>query len=127
MKDYTEILEIDTRDKVNKYLEEGWEIIDTLKIKYPEQDFLKFVIGYPASKKIEDLKAIIRRYEEANLKVELFKSIADNNGHDFNEIEEDSNYGDSNATTDYMNFYEKTMGNEKQYSKKLETKLDIEF
>jgi len=126
LKDFTEILEIDTKDKVNEYLKEGWVIIDTLKIKYPEQDFLHFVIGYPATKKIEDLKSIIRRYEEANLKVELFKSIATNNDHDFNEIE-DTHYGESNATTDYMNFYEKTMDSKKKYSIKREQVTNFSF
>ncbi|MFA9144879.1 hypothetical protein [Bacillus safensis] len=126
MKDYVEILDLDYTENVNKYLQAGWEIIDTLKVKVYEDDRLNYVVGYPATKKVEDLKEIIRNYEEANLKVELFKSIAANNDHDFNEIES-THYGESNATTDYMNFYEKTMDSKKKYSIKKEPLNDFNF
>lgn len=126
LKDDVEILDRDYTENVNEYLQAGWEIIDTIKVKVYEDDRLNYVVGYPATKKIEDLKEIIRNYEEANLKVELFKSIAANNDHDFNEIE-GTHYGESNATTDYMNFYEKTMGSKKKYSIKKEQFTDFNF
>ncbi|MGN7404279.1 hypothetical protein [Bacillus safensis] len=126
MKEYVEILELDYLDNINKYLEAGWDIIETLKTKYYEEDRLRYVVGYPATKKIEDLKEIIKNYEKANLKEELFKSIADSNDDDFNEIEGTQN-GEGNATTDYMNFYERTMGSKKKYSIKKEPLNDFNF
>ncbi|MGE1211153.1 hypothetical protein [Bacillus pumilus] len=121
MREYVEFKEIDYKENVNGYLHAGWEVIDTLKRKHFEDDHLKFIIGYPAKKKIEDLKRIIRNYEGAGFKEQLFRKIATGNNDDFNKIEEGS--GSNNITTKYMNQYEETMGNTVEYSVKRNTNL----
>ncbi|APH69755.1 hypothetical protein BAX60_21190 [Bacillus subtilis] len=117
MKEYVEIKELRPSENVNNYIKDGWEIIETLKQKNYEMEELSYVVGYPAKKKIEDLKEIIKTYEDRGFKEQLFKSIAEENSEDYAEITE-SYYSQQNETTKFMNNYEEVLDNDKKYGLK---------
>lgn len=113
MKEFTDIEETQSTD-LGYYLKEGWEVIDY----YKRDEKLIYVVGYPYRKEVEDLKALIKAYEEFGFKEQLFKAIAEKNNNDYAQIKE---YGSStqlffrNETTEFMNRYEALLGNNKKY------------
>lgn len=115
LKEYVEIIELSHMQNVNRYIQEGWEVIDTLKRNIMhEEEVLNYVIGYPIKKRVEDLKEIIKAYEEKGLKEELFKGIAEDNGENYTEIHEGS-YQKQNETSKFMNKYEKALDSKNEY------------
>ncbi|ULH21323.1 hypothetical protein ACSYG7_13620 [Bacillus velezensis] len=115
MKEYVKIIELSHMENVNRYIQEGWEVIDTLKRNIMhEEEVLNYVIGYPIKKRVEDLKEIIKAYEEKGLKEELFKGIAEDNGENYTEIHEGA-YQKQNETSKFMNKYEKALDSKIEY------------
>jgi hypothetical protein len=85
--DYVKI-ETATSYNIQKYLDEGWVIIDTSKEFNGRDDTsIRYHVGYPAQKRIQDLMSIISMYEEHGFKTLLFNEIAKKNGVNLDEYE----------------------------------------
>ena len=74
-------VEVCSANEVDKFLEKGWEIIETTKTHHDiGETTLNYHLGYPLTSKINDLKNIIHLYEKYDLKDELLKKVADYHG-----------------------------------------------
>ncbi|SRR5690606_22129302 len=98
MREYIKIMEVSPKE-VFQYLENGWEIIDRTKVYVPnEVSRLTFQVGYPAAKKVEDLRKIIDEYEKHGLKEKLFEMMANENS----------------KPAQYVSWYERTVRDEEE-------------
>jgi len=116
------IVDVVRDDKIDQYLKKGWEIIETTRTVYDNSEsLLNYHIGYPIELKIRDLKIIIEAYEKYGFKEELYKKIAESNGHDLEEYDtfNGGNYV-VNDTVNFMEEYEFSVNNNRiKYYKKL--------
>ncbi|MEB4594489.1 hypothetical protein JR311_09725 [Bacillus velezensis] len=113
MKEYVDIQEIQYSDLKN-YIREGWEVIDNYKI---DEKYI-YVVGYHYKQKVEDLKTLIKIYEDFGFKEQLFNAIAKINNDNYTKIKKYSSKNDSfyrNETTEFLNRYEKILGTKTKY------------
>jgi alanyl-tRNA synthetase len=111
MRDFVEV-KIVYANQIDDYLKDGWEIIDTTTLVLGNgESKLEYHIGLPPKAKIDQLKQIIKLYEEYGFKEELFKKIAEKNGHDLNDYTEGSGFHVNNETTQFIENYEKIVNN----------------
>lgn len=114
MTDYVRVEVVGSGDKVDKYLNEGWEIIETTKSAYPEGDtFLSYHIGLPAKVLLDNLLEIIHEYEKRGFKDKLFQAVAEENGEKIDDYETSGFFNVSTASTDFMEGYEKVVNNKR--------------
>lgn len=125
MRQYVEIDSCYTR-QINDKLADGWEVIDKTTSVHPDgEETMTYHIGYPAEKRIEDLKGIIKKYESFGLKEVLFDKVAEENGNTVDMFKKGSGFGTNDPTAKFMTRYEKLVDNsENQYYEK---RSSIEF
>jgi hypothetical protein len=114
MKDFIQI-EIVHSNEIDKYLQKGWEIIETTKMVYDDGGSrLNYHIGFSARSKVNELKQILKIYEEYGFKEELFKKVAQSNGDNIDNYDESpSGHPVGNETVSFLEQYEATV-NDKQ-------------
>ncbi|MDO7281724.1 hypothetical protein Q5W88_01065 [Shouchella clausii] len=110
MNQYVEVKEVRSKN-MDRYLEQGWEIIDTTKTLVDLQETqLYYHIGYPLRKRLEDLEEVISIYEKRGLKERLFRDIAEEHGIDYDDITEEEpifSFGPSSLNNELTRFMEK--------------------
>lgn len=112
MKDYIQV-EVVSSKEVDKFLKAGWELIETSKTIYDiGESELNYHVGYTARRKIDDLISVIKEYEKYGLKEELFKKVAETNGHNINDYDEgrDGHFV-RNETVQFLEKYEAAVNN----------------
>ena len=128
MIDYIRI-DIVGSDKVDKYLSEGWEIIETAKFisSYPEgQDTsLSFHIGLPARVMVDKLMSVIKNYEEHGLKEKLYEGVAESLGEIASEYGTGDGHHTSSKIAKYMENYEKVVNNKSVTVRKKYTQEEL--
>lgn len=105
MQQYAKFKEIDDY-KVNDYLQKGWEVINSVKTQGVETEYIKYHMGYPYSKKVENLIAVLDKYEKLGCKKILFDATA----HDLEDSVDNYelvSYGNKSTTplAQFMNHY----------------------
>lgn len=109
MKEYIR-LELVGSGEVHKYLEDGWEIVETAKQSYPEGETrVDYHIGLPARVMVDRLMTVIRDYEEQGLKEKLFEGVAESFDENASDYETGAGHPTSSKTARYMETYEKTV------------------
>lgn len=110
MKDFIRI-EVVGANEVEQYLKKGWEIIETTKNVYEMgESTLNYHIGLTARSKVNELKRIIQLYEENGLKEELFKKVAQNNGHNIEDYDQSPDgHRFRNDTISFLEHYEEVV------------------
>lgn len=96
--------------RVNSFLENGWEVIETTKSQYDESTELTYHVGLPSRVLMNQLIGIIKEYEKHGLKEKLFENVAKEFGEDMQEYGS-SGYRTSDKTPMYMERYEKVVNN----------------
>ncbi|MCM3489093.1 hypothetical protein M3689_07265 [Alkalihalophilus marmarensis] len=126
MNNYTELKTV-YEPQINDYLKNGWEILETTKGTDHDGTFLRYHIGYPKDKTIEDLKGIISKFEEYDLHNRLFENLAKVNEEDIDKIannDEQMVYNGECKTGDYMSYYDqKVHGKNTRYNFKMDTDI----
>ena len=114
MKDYIRLEVLGSGDSVDKYLSNGWEIIDTTKSAYPEGDtFVNYHLGLPAKVAMDNLLLIISEYERHGLKEKLFEAIAKQYDDNVDDYDTDGFHSTKNELTNFMQTYEDVVNNKK--------------
>lgn len=103
MKDYYEIKEVSNLDTLNNHIKDGWEIIES----YANEGKVKYHIGLTKDTVIENLRKIIKLYEDNGLKDVLFDRIGDELNDDINYYEETTYQPSLNPLVQTFNFYER--------------------
>ncbi|MEN8699606.1 hypothetical protein [Bacillus infantis] len=120
-------LEIVDAKEVDMYLNKGWQIIETSKSTYPEGDTLvKYHVGYPTSRFVDDLKSIIKEYENRGFKDKLFEEIATENSENINDYDTRGFYTVRTPLTKFMENYELIVNNKTVHFYKEPAKKDYE-
>ena len=129
MKDFLKVITVQ-EGSVDKYLQDGWEIIDTTKEGYGDGGFyLKFHLGLTTRSMMIKYKEIIDSYEEFGFKEQLFEKVATSNGENYKDYS-DTRVGrrTKDLTTEFMERYEKNVHDlEVTYYKKNDEDADIHF
>lgn len=111
MSDYIKVKAID-ENQVDKYLNNGWEIIDTVKTSYDGNDArLDYHIGLPSRVVIDMLTGVIREYEKHGFKELLFEKVAEGFGENVSDYEEGGGRPSYDKTPSYIEDYELTVNN----------------
>lgn len=130
MNDFIKIVTVNNRE-VDRYLKDGWEIIDTTKEGYGDGGFfLKYHLGLSTRTMVMKLKEVIYSYEEHGFKEQLFKKVAESNGEDYslysNSIS--NGYISKDATISFMENYEKDIHDKKiSYYKQGDKNAEMHF
>lgn len=83
MKKYLKIFVHTEINRVNRLLEEGWELIETSKVSFPDGgEGVEYHLGLPAETRIQQLVEIIRTYEKYHLKSNLIHALEKANKED---------------------------------------------
>lgn len=114
--------------EVDKYLRGGWVIINTTKDVYEDgNEVLRYHLGYPIEKQLEDAMSLIKSYEDNGLHEELFKKIAEANGLNVEDYDTfPGGVSETNILTIFMEKYDLVSLNRahKYYRKKTQEELD---
>jgi len=100
---------------VDKYLSEGWEIIETTKVDTGLGEIsarVEYHIGLPANILVGQLTKIIKDYEEQGLKRKLYEGVAKRFNEDASEYGTGDGHSTSSQTAKYMVTYEKVVNNQ---------------
>lgn len=118
MNDYTRI-DVVSATGVDKFLKQGWEIVETTKSASPEGDTtLNYHVGLPARVVMNKLLTIVKVYEKHDLKNKLFEAVANENGEKLDDYEVGL-YSSGTNLAKFMESYEHIVNNEYvKYSKK---------
>ena len=102
-----------TESNIQRYLNNGWILIDTTKSFHgPDDTSVTYHIGYPFSRREQDLIEIIRLYEEYDFKEKLFNRIAEKNDDKINNYDSYSSAFPSDKELPVlMSKYESTVQN----------------
>ncbi|WP_339193047.1 hypothetical protein [Paenibacillus sp. FSL W8-1287] len=98
---------------IQQYLDKGWVIIETTVSSVPPETQIKYHIGYPESKKIEDLLEVIKEYEKRGLNQKLFELVAEENGEKLENIGTSGGFPSNNKTAKFMSWHDTTVKNER--------------
>ncbi|MBT2680721.1 hypothetical protein J7E38_17055 [Bacillus sp. ISL-35] len=83
MKQYLKIFVHTEINRVNRLLDEGWELIETSKVQYPDGgEGVEYHLGLPAETRIKQLMEIIRMYEKYGFKSDLIHDFAESKKED---------------------------------------------
>lgn len=102
----TKIFHVESEsEQINELLQKGWVMLETNKA---DMWGVSIAIGKPASVYIEELKSIIKDYEDAGAKEILLRHIADKYDEDYDSLNLDSGvYIGRSKTRDYYNRYKR--------------------
>ncbi|MGG4124823.1 hypothetical protein ABEV79_15070 [Bacillus licheniformis] len=129
MRDYVKVEAVESDVRLDNLLKQGWELFATNTYEfYPRDQRTKYHVGLPAKVRIEELKEIIRKYEEFGFKEQLFEKVAKENDEKIEEFSYDGILPIQTKTTDFIEEYEYRV-NDKQvriYKKKERKKRNIE-
>lgn len=107
MKEYLKV-DVVGSGQVDKYLKDGWEIIETVKQSYSDGETrVEYHIGLPAKVMVKKLTAIIRDYEKQDLKEKLFEGVAESFGENASDYETGFGQTTNGKTARYIENYEK--------------------
>lgn len=125
MREYVKV-EVTTDDNtVFKLMKQGWEIISTNNyVIEPPDSRTQYHLGLPANVRIEQLRNIIKKYEELGFKDQLLQKVAEENE---DSLDNYSNGGGSpayGALPRFMEEYEDVVNDKKVHVYK---KLDKDF
>lgn len=83
MKEYMRLTTACRQSDANRYLREGWEIIEMVKTNEKDED-RQFIyhLGLPAKALAKQLLKVIRTYEKHGFKTKLMETVAELNGED---------------------------------------------
>lgn len=130
MNQFAQILHTSSAEEVNKYLGEGWDLIDTAKSSYGDGGHeIQHVLGLSYKTLAEGLLTFVKDYEKSLSKEELFKAKAEELGENYNLYGKGGFYTTNNELTKYMKSYEQSVNNiETSYYKKgSEEEADFNF
>lgn len=121
MSKYVEVTVVTDGDKVNKLISEGWEIISTNNyVIEPPDARTQYHMGLPAQVLVEELRGLIRKYEEFGFKDELFKKVAEQNEENLDDYGTGTGRYTIDKTPKFMSKYEKLVNNRNvEYLRKL--------
>jgi hypothetical protein len=112
MKEYIRV-DLCGSGQVDKYLQDGWEIIETAKQSYPDGETkVDYHIGLPAKVLVDKLTAIIRDYESLGLKGNLFEGVAKGFDENASDYETGGGHQTPSKTARYMENYERIVNNQ---------------
>jgi len=129
MKDYLKAVTVQ-EGQVDRYLNDGWEIIDTTKEGYGDGGFyLKYHLGLSARSQMNKLKEIIEAYEKFGFKEQLFEKVAVSNGEKIEDYsDKTTGLRSKDATIDFMESYEKNVHDKDiRYYKKDDEFAEVNF
>lgn len=105
MKEYVRINVVGANE-VDRFIQKGWEIVETSKEAYPEGDtFTKYHVGLPAKHLMNELLQIVKAYEKHDLKSKLYEAIANQSGEKVGDYEA-SSYSAGTELSNFMETYE---------------------
>lgn len=114
---------------VDKYLSEGWEIIETAKFStdYGQLDTkIDYHMGLPARVMVQKLTSIIKDYEEYGLKEKLFNGIAESNNEKVEDYEAGLGHPTNSKIAKYIEVYERLVNNQIVEIRKKYTQEELE-
>ena len=76
MDKYVRLIEANDEYDANKYIENGWEVISTVKFSNGESEYLRYHLGLPAKVLMDKLMSIVKEYEKHDLEDVLFEKVA---------------------------------------------------
>jgi hypothetical protein len=83
MKQYLKIFVHTEINRVNRLIEEGWELIETSKVLYPDGgEGAEYHLGLPGETRIKQLMEVIRMYEKYGFKSDLIHDFAESKKED---------------------------------------------
>ncbi|MCG1020772.1 hypothetical protein [Sutcliffiella horikoshii] len=86
MREYLKVEVLTDENRIDKLLKKGWEIIATNNyVIEPPDSRTQYHMGMPAKVKIQQLKDIVKKYEEYGFKDQLIQKVADQNGDNIEE------------------------------------------
>lgn len=98
--------------KVQDLLDKGWVIIDQTKSVDGPELRMTYHMGYPATKRIEELMAVINEYEQHGFKQKLFEIKASENGESVEDIDAGGILSmEESELANYMSWYESVITN----------------
>jgi len=114
MRDYIKI-EVVGEGQTDKYLTNGWEIIETVKKSYDGYGSgdtrLEYHLGLPSRVMIDRLTAVIKEYEKYGFKDLLFEKVAEDFGENISDYEAGGGRPTYDKTPSYIVNYERTVNN----------------
>jgi hypothetical protein len=112
MKEYIRV-DLCGSGQVDKYLNDGWEIIETAKQSYPDGETkVDYHIGLPAKVLVDKLLSVIKDYEEQGLKERLFEGVAIGFDENASDYETGMGHATPSKTARYMENYERIVNNQ---------------
>src|SRR5690625_4975681 len=105
MRDYIKV-EVVTESDIEKYLSNGWEIIDKAKGHLGSDRIIAYHIGLPVREQMKRLEEIIKDYELFGFKEKLFEKIAEKNNQSVEDYSNTGGYITSAETAKYMEKYD---------------------
>ncbi|KKI90676.1 hypothetical protein WQ54_19340 [Bacillus sp. SA1-12] len=125
MKEYIKVEITSDDNTVDKLMKQGWEIIATNNyVIEPPDSRTQYHLGLPAKVRIEELREIIRQYEEFGFKGQLLQKIAEQNE---DKLEDYTEHGGRPAYGETVNFIKKYEDVVNNKNVNLYTKLDPMF
>ncbi|MEC1440520.1 hypothetical protein P9D57_17670 [Bacillus sonorensis] len=107
MRDYVKVEVVESDVRLDYLLKQGWEIFATNTYALvPGDQRTQYHVGLPAKVRIEELKEIIRKYEEFGFKEQLFEKVAKENGEKIEEFSYGGGLPIQTKTTDFIKEYE---------------------
>ncbi|WCO63680.1 hypothetical protein [Bacillus licheniformis] len=124
MRDYVKVEVVESDARLDHLLKRGWEIFSTNTYEVaPRDQRTQYHVGLPAKVRNEELKEIIRKYEEFGFKEQLFEKVAKENGEKIEEFTYGGGRPIQTKTTDFIKEYEYRV-NDKYTEIFKEVKLD---
>ena len=123
MKQYLKIRVHTEINRVNTLLEEGWELIETSKVQFPDGgEGVEYHLGLPAETRIKQLMEIIRTYEKYGFKSALIHDFAQSKKEDLlSYTTEPELYMPETSVTRFLTLYEEAVNGKtvKYYKRKM--------
>ncbi|MCQ6268864.1 hypothetical protein M1K46_25245 [Fictibacillus sp. WQ 8-8] len=131
MREYVRFDQVRDQSALHKLQQQGWEVFDTAKVRVDGIDEqIWYHVGLPYKTYVKQLQEIITAYEEAGLKEELFKKIAEKNGEEYDDFEEGHGYfqqGTQLPTAKFMTSYDRVVKGSSAVFASKENKEEYEF
>ena len=126
MREYFKVTSVSERE-LNKYLDKGWEVIETVKSKEDYGEYVNYHIGFPLRAAFEISKGILKAYEKYELKPQLLQAEAEKIGEDLSEYETFTGQDADNSLVELleqMDFILTRKDNPKYYKR---SEMSLEF
>jgi hypothetical protein len=111
MKQYLKIFVHTEISRVNRLLEEGWELIETSKVLFPDGgEGVEYHLGLPSETRIKQLMEVIRTYEKYGFKSDLIHDFAQSKKEDLlSYTTEPELYMPETHVTKFLTLYEEAV------------------